>query len=243
MAGQTRPEAGRTRKSPYRGEDVMAELTDIPSVAETPWYKALTAKQWYTLLAANLGWLFDGYETYALLLTVGPAMHSLLQPSQYGQIPAYAGTVVSITLLGWGIGGVCGGVLPDYIGRKRTMIYAILAYSLLTGLTALSFNWISFALLRFAVGIAIGSEWATGSSMIAELWPNHARGKGAGLMQCGLGIGFFLASFLWLFVSGFGPEAWRYMFVIGILPALLTLWLRTSIDESEIWIEVDAKRR
>ena len=223
----------------------MTQVTDISDSAgaETPWYKSLTPKQWYTLLAANLGWLFDGYETYALLLTVGPAMHSLLQPSQYGQIPAYAGTVVSITLLGWGIGGVCGGVLADYIGRKRTMIYAILAYSLLTGLTAFSFNWISFALLRFLVGIAIGSEWATGTSMLAELWPQNARGKGAGLMQCGLGIGFFLASFLWLFISGFGPDAWRYMFVIGILPALLTVWIRTSIDESEVWEQTAVRRR
>lgn len=220
-------------------------MTDIASAAggSTLWYRSLTKPQWRMLLAANLGWLFDGYETYALILTVGAAMHSLLDPSQFAQIPGYAGTVISITLLGWGIGGVCGGVLADYIGRKRTMIYAILGYSLLTGLTALSFNWISFALLRFAVGIAIGSEWATGSSMMAELWPNRARGKGAGLMQCGLGIGFFLASFVWLFVSGFGPDAWRYMFVIGILPALLTLWIRTSIDESEVWIEVDAKRR
>jgi MFS family permease len=224
---------------------MMTQLTDISGAApaEAPWYKALTPKQWYTLLAANLGWLFDGYETYALLLTVGPAMHSLLEPSQYAQIPAYAGTIVAITLLGWGIGGVCGGVLADYIGRKRTMIYAILGYSLLTGLTAFSFNWISFALLRFLVGIAIGSEWATGSSMLAELWPQNARGKGAGLMQCGLGIGFFLASFIWLFVSGFGPEAWRYMFVIGILPALLTVWIRTSIDESEVWKETDARRK
>jgi MFS family permease len=224
---------------------MMTQLTDISGAApsETPWYKALTPKQWYTLLAANLGWLFDGYETYALLLTVGPAMHSLLDPSQYGQIPAYAGTIVAITLLGWGIGGVCGGVLADYIGRKRTMIYAILAYSLLTGLTAFSFSWISFALLRLLVGVAIGSEWATGSSMLAELWPQNARGKGAGLMQCGLGIGFFLASFIWLFVSGFGPEAWRYMFVIGILPALLTVWIRTSIDESEVWKQTDARRK
>ena len=213
----------------------MTQMTDISSAApgEAPWYKVADRRsQWHTLLAANLGWLFDGYETYALILTVGPAMHSLLEPSQYAQIPAYAGTVVAITLLGWGIGGVCGGMLADYIGRKRTMIYAILGYSLLTGLTAFSFNWISFALLRFLVGIAIGSEWATGSSMLAELWPQNARGKGAGLMQCGLGIGFFLASFIWLFVSGFGPDAWRYMFVIGILPALLTVWIRTSIDES-----------
>jgi MFS family permease len=218
-------------------------MTDITASGALRWYRSLSASQWRTLIATNLGWLFDGYETYALILTVGAAMHSLLDPSQYSQIPGYAGTIIAITLLGWGIGGICGGVLADYIGRKRTMIYAILAYSLLTGLTALSFSWISFALLRFAVGIAIGSEWATGSSMMAELWPQDARGKGAGLMQCGLGIGFFLASFVWLFVSALGPDAWRYMFLIGILPALLTVWIRTSIDESQVWKQVDAKRR
>jgi MFS family permease len=217
-------------------------MTDIIAGA-LPWYRSLTRSQWRALVATNLGWLFDGYEAYALFLTVGPAMHSLLEPGQYPAIPAYIGTVVAITLLGWGIGGFCGGILADYIGRKRTMIYAILGYSLLTGLTALSFNWISFALLRFLVGIAIGSEWATGSSMMAELWPQGARGKGAGLMQCGLGIGFFLASFIWLFVGALGPEAWRYMFLIGILPALLTLWMRTSIDESQTWRQTDARRR
>jgi MFS family permease len=218
-------------------------MTDIAGGGTLPWYRSLTSSQWRTLIAANLGWMFDGYETYALLLTVGPALHTLLQPAQYGQIPVYAGTIVSITLLGWGIGGICGGVIADYIGRKRTMIYAILAYSILTGLTALSFNWLSFALLRFLVGIAIGSEWATGTSMLAEFWPQDARGKGAGLMQCGLGIGFFVASFLWLFIGALGPDAWRYMFVIGILPALLTLWIRTSIDESKAWQQVDSQRR
>jgi len=109
-------------------------------------------------------------------------MHSLLPSAEYPHIPAFIGTVVAITVLGWGIGGFCGGILADYLGRKQTMIYAILAYAVLTGLTALSFNWISFALLRFLVGIAIGSEWATGSSMMAELWPKEARGKGASLM-------------------------------------------------------------
>src|SRR5215469_12505692 len=223
----------------------MAQLSDVSSngASALPWYKSLTASQWRMLLAANLGWLFDGYETYALILTVGPAMHSLLDPSQFKDISSYAGIVISITLLGWGVGGIIGGVLADYIGRRRTMIFAILAYSIMTGLTALSFDWISFAVLRFLVGIAIGSEWATGTSMLAELWPQHARGKGAGIMQCGLGIGFFLASLIWLFVSGLGPDAWRYMFVIGILPALLTVWIRTSIDESQAWQSVDAQRK
>lgn len=209
----------------------------------SPWYRTLTAAQWRTLIATNLGWLFDGYETYALLLAVGPAMHSLLPPAERPHIPAFIGTVVAITLLGWGIGGLCGGILADYLGRKRTMIYAILAYAVLTGLTALSFNWISFALLRFLVGIAIGSEWATGSSMMAELWPKESRGKGASLMQCGFGIGFFIASLLWLFISAFGPQSWRYLFLVGILPALLVVWIRSSIDESQAWQQTDARRR
>ncbi|MGH7247313.1 MAG: MFS transporter, partial [Pseudomonadota bacterium] len=217
-------------------------MTDIAAPA-MPWYRALTPTQWRTLLAANLGWLFDGYETYALLLTVGPAMHALLPSADYPHIPAFIGIVVAITLLGWGVGGLCGGIVADYIGRKRTMIYAILAYAILTGLTAVSFSWISFALLRFLVGIAIGSEWATGSSMMAELWPKEARGKGASLMQCGFGIGFFLAAFVWLFISGFGPQAWRYMFLIGVLPALLVLWIRVGIDESRAWQQSDARRR
>ena len=82
-----------------------------------PWYRSLTANQWRVLAAANLGWLFDGFEVYAVFLTVGPAMHALLNPSQFSQIPVYAGTIVAITLLGWGIGGLCGGILADYIGH------------------------------------------------------------------------------------------------------------------------------
>ena len=208
-----------------------------------PWYRSLNANQWKTMIASNIGWMFDGYEAFALILTVGVALHQLLQPSQYPQIPAFAGTVIGITLLGWGLGGVIGGVLADYIGRRRTMILAILAYSLTTGLSAFAWDWVSFALLRFMVGIAIGSEWSTGASMTAEVWPDHARGKGAGIMQCGLGIGFFLASFVWLFVSGYGPGAWRIMFVIGIIPALFALWLRTGVSESGKWEHTNEKRK
>lgn len=208
-----------------------------------PWYRSLNRSQWNTLVATNLGWLFDGYETYALILTVGVALHQLLDPSQYGQIPVYAGTVIAITLLGWGVGGIIGGILADYIGRRRTMIYAILAYSLMTGLSAIAFDWLSFALLRFFVGVAIGSEWVTGSSIMAELWPTQARGRGAGLMQCGLGIGFFLASFIWLFVGSAGPGAWRYMYLIGILPALMTAWIRRGIPESSMWERTNERRR
>jgi MFS family permease len=213
------------------------------ATAPGPWYGTLTRTQWKTLLAANLGWMFDGYETFALILTVGVALRQLLDPAQYPQIPAYAGTIIAITLLGWGVGGIVGGIFADYLGRRRTMIYAILAYSLVTGLSALAWDWVSFAALRFLVGVAIGSEWSTGASITAEVWPDQARGKGAGLMQCGLGLGFFLASLVWLFISPLGPGSWRIMFVLGVLPALFVLWIRSGIPESEPWERTDESRK
>ena len=213
------------------------------TVRSQRWYRALNRRQWYTLGAANLGWMFDGYESYALLLTMGTAFRQILPSSGHGAIPFYAGLTLAITLLGWGIGGVVGGIVADYWGRKRTMIYAILAYSLMTGFTALAWSWQSFVLLRFAVGLALGSEWGTGAAMVAEMWPDRHRGKGAGLMQCGLGIGFFLASFVWFFVGRWGPSAWRWMFVLGILPALATLWVQRGISEPERWAASDRERQ
>jgi MFS family permease len=79
--------------------------------------------------------------------------------------------------------------------------------------------------------------------MMAEMWPAKHRGKGAGLMQCGLGIGFFIASAVWFFVGGLGPSAWRWMYVIGILPALLTWWIRRRIAEPQQWVDSDRRRR
>ena len=208
-----------------------------------PWYRSLNRSQWNTLFATNLGWLFDGYELYALILTIGVALHQLLDASQYARIPAYAGFIIATTLLGWGVGGMIGGILADYIGRKRTMMLAILAYSVMTGLSAVAWSWESFAVLRFIVGVAIGSEWATGTSITAELWPDKARGRGAGLMQCGLGIGFFAASLIWVFVGPQGPSAWRYMYLIGIVPGLFTLWIRRGIPESAVWKRTDKRRK
>ncbi len=122
------------------------------------------------------------------------------------------------------------------------MICAILAYSVATATSAIAWDWTSFAILRFVVGITVGSEWATGSSMMAEFWPARARGKGAGLMQCGLGLGFLLASCTWLVVQHLGPNAWRYMFLLGALPGLLTFWIRRSLDESDAWLEAASRR-
>src|SRR5580700_6983375 len=201
-------------------------MSTVGTLGSSPWYRSLNQGQWKALIASNLGWTFDGFEVFALILTVGVALHQLLDPSQYQLIPAYAGAVIAITVFGWGLGGLLGGVLADYLGRKRSMTLTILAYSLLTGLSAFAWDWVSFAVLRFLVGVAIGSEWATGASIVSELWPDNARGKGGGLLQCGAGLGSIIASLVWLAIGSVGPNAWRWMFLVGVLPALLTLWIR-----------------
>jgi len=218
-------------------------MTADTAAAAEPWYRSLNRSQWNTLLASNLGWLFDGYEVYAVILALDTALHQLLDPSAVPQLRSYFGIVIATTLLGWGVGGLIGGVMADYIGRKRTMMLAILAYAVMTGISALAWSWESFAVLRFLVGVAIGSEWATGTSITAELWPDKARGRGAGLMQCGLGIGFFMASFVWYFVGSHGPNSWRYMFLIGVIPAFATLWMRRGIPESPVWEETNRRRQ
>jgi MFS family permease len=214
-------------------------MADSTVALVSPWYRTLNREQWRVLFASNLAWLFDGFEIYALFLTVGFALHQLLETSQYSQIPRYAGYVLATTVFGWATGGI----IADYIGRKRTMILAILAYSLTTGLSALAWNWESFAILRFLVGVGIGSEWVTGASLVSELWPDHARGKGGGLLQSGAGIGSFVASGVWLLIGGLGPSAWRGMYVVGVLPALLVLWVWRSMPESGRWEESHARRR
>ena len=130
----------------------------LDALAARPWYRSLDRRQWRTLGAANLGWLFDGYEAYALILTVTVAFRELLPAGSDQFIPFYSGIALAVTLLGWGIGGIAGGIAADYLGRKRMLIYSVLAYSLVTGLTAFAWSWTSFVVLRFIVGVALGSR-------------------------------------------------------------------------------------
>jgi len=210
--------------------------------ANRPWIKELDRTQWRSLIAANLGWLFDGFETYALILTAAVALRQLSPTATTGSVSFFTGATIAATLLGWGMGGILGGVLADYVGRRRMLLLSIVLYAGFTGLTALSWSWASFLLLRLITGFALGSEWGTGTSLVAEMWPSHARAKAAGLMQCGLGIGFFLASACWFFVAPLGPNAWRYMFLIGVLPALFALWLRRQVPESDQWQRANRQR-
>jgi MFS family permease len=193
-------------------------------------------EQLRSLASANLGWLFDGFETYSLILTVAFVLKQLLPADSRHDIPLYAGATIAITLFGWAIGGLVGGVIADYVGRRRMLLWSIALYALCTGLTALSWSWLSFAIFRFVTGLALGSEWGTGTSLVAETWSDRTRAKAAGIMQSGLGIGFFIASLAWHFIAPLGPGAWRYMFVCGVAPALVAVLLWRRVPESKEWI-------
>jgi MFS family permease len=193
-------------------------------------------EQLKSLASANLGWFFDGFETYSLILTVAFVLKDLLPSGSKHDIPLYAGATIAITLFGWAIGGLIGGVIADYIGRRRMLLWSIALYAVCTGLTALSWSWLSFAIFRFVTGLALGSEWGTGTSLVAETWSDGTRSKAAGIMQSGLGIGFFIASLAWHFLSPVGANAWRWMFVLGVLPALVVVFLWRRVPESGEWV-------
>ncbi len=210
------------------------------------WRDGLTPQHWKVLTGSFLGWVFDGYEAYALVVVLPMALKMLLLPDQLASHAIYAGVAIGITLLGWGIGGLAGGVLADYLGRKRVMLWSVFLYALFSGLTALVSDFNQLALLRFVTGLAMGSEWATGVSLLAETWPNKARPKGAGFLQSGFGWGTFLAALIWFYLSTalpLGADSWRLMFVVGAIPALFVLYIRRTLDESQKWKDAIVARR
>lgn len=188
------------------------------------------------LVSSFLGWMFDGYETSTLILVGIAAMTSLMTNASPAEVRQAVGAALSATLLGWALGGMVGSVIADYIGRRRMLMIAIAGYSILTGFSALSATADTLIFLRFLTGLFLGSEWSTGTALVAETWPVDKRAKALGVMQSGFGFGFLLASVAWLFLAPLlGEYAWRWMFAAGILPAFILLFIRRSMPESEMW--------
>jgi MFS family permease len=195
------------------------------------------------LVACALGWLFDGYETYTLFLVGTVAIRDLVAPAELSNVPLYFAGLVAMTLLGWATGGVSCGVFADYLGRRRTLMLSIMLYAGFTGLSALAQSYWVLLAFRFITGLGLGGEFAPGTTMVSELWTPARRGRAAGVLASAFGFGCLLASGVWLLIGGLGEGAWRIMFLLGVLPALLILWLRRSVEDPAIWREADQRRR
>ncbi|MFQ5849792.1 MAG: MFS transporter [Candidatus Binatia bacterium] len=204
-------------------------------MTEEVWYREITPYQWRVLVCAWLGWCLDIMDGLLYAIILFPATSQLLGTTESGVIGWYGGIILSIFMIGWALGGLLFGMIADRYGRAKTMALTILVYGIFTGLSGLSQSWTQLALFRFLTGLGTGGEWAAGAALIAESWPERSRAKAAGVMQSAGGVGFFLASLLYLWI---GPLGWRWVFAAGILPAFLAFYIRRSLHEPGRWEKV-----
>jgi MFS family permease len=216
-----------------------------------PWYSGITRYQWLVLILASLGWVFDVFEGQIFVASMNEAMPDLLSVKpQSEQVPFYTNLTFAAFLIGGALGGFLFGVLSDRIGRKRTLTYTILTYSLFTCLSALSQEWWHMALFRFLVALGVGGEWAVASAFVAEVFPKRSRAWSQSLFHASSVLGTYLAVAAGLFIvanpqlhfslslgeTTWEMQGWRLGFVLGVLPALLIIWIRTSLREPQTWL-------
>ncbi len=191
--------------------------------------KQATPGQRRTLLAAALGWMLDSFDAMLYALVLAHVMRDL------GMTKATAGLLSTLMLLASGIGGVMFGFLADRIGRKRALSLSIVTYSVCSFASGLSTTVLMLAIVRFILGLGMGGEWNTGATLVAETWPDELRAKAIAIVQSSWAIGYALAALVAGIVLRYAN--WRAVFFVGILPALVTLWIRNRVPESEMWIE------
>ncbi|WP_437222730.1 MFS transporter [Planctomicrobium sp. SH661] len=215
----------------------VSELPDFSDSAEIsldngPWYQGVTWYQWLVLAIACAGWIFDVYEGQIFNITRNQLLSELLpQDVHAGQIRQYGDLFLGIFLLGGTIGGIGFGSLADRFGRRPTMALTILIYSIFSGLTYFAETLWQLALLRFLVAVGVGGEWAIAASLVAEVFPAKARAQASGLFHASSVLGTWLAAIVGMLVA----SQWRNAYLIGVLPAMLILWVRTSLREPERW--------
>jgi MFS family permease len=186
-----------------------------------------TGAQRRTLLAAALGWALDAFDAMLYALVLAMLMRDLSMSK------TTAGLLGTLTLLASGMGGVLFGFLADRMGRKRALMASILTYSVCSFASGLATSIGMLAAARFVLGLGMGGEWNTGATLVAESWPTEVRAKAISMVQSSWAFGFAAAALVAAPVARY--FGWRAVFFVGILPALLTLWIRHGVPESAMW--------
>lgn len=197
-----------------------------------PWYAGVTRYQWLVLAVASAGWVFDAFEGQVYALTRGDMLPELLAAAKDSpEVKRWGDRLLAVFLVGGTVGGVLFGSLADRIGRKPTMALTILFYSVFSGLTYFATDVWQVAILRFLVALGVGGEWAVAAALVAEVFPVAARARASAIFHATSVLGLWLAGLAGLAV---GAE-WRYAYLLGVLPALLVLWVRVTVREPERW--------
>jgi MFS family permease len=195
-------------------------------------FSQVTPAQKRTLIAAALGWGLDGfdvllYSNVQVFVMAALGIHS----------KAIAGLPNAFMLLASGIGGILFGFIADRIGRTKALMLSILTYSLCSLGSGLSTSIGMLIFFRFVLGLGMGGEWNTGATLVAETWPAHLRARAIAVVQSSWAWGLAAAAVTAYVVLEKLQLNWRLVFIVGVLPALVTLWIRSSVPESEMWKE------
>jgi MFS family permease len=219
------------------------------SAPKYSWRRELSRYHWLVLSVACMGWMFDTMTQQLFALARRPAMHDLLgHGATDASITTQAGYATSIFMIGWALGGVIFGVLGDRIGRVRTMIATILFFTVFTGLSVFSVGVWDFNLYRFLCGLGVGGQFAVGVALVAETIPDRARPYALGTVQAFSTVGNMMAALSGILLgrleqSGVIAGAWRYLFLVGALPAPLALLVFRKLKEPEQWLKARAEKR
>ena len=226
------------------GMEIEKPLTEEDESA--PWYRGVSRYAWIVLAVAALGWMFDTMDQNLFNQVRARSLTEILAPSfvnaRPGELDAavkeWAGTITTVFLIGWAVGGMIFGVLGDRLGRTRTMVFTILIYALFTGLNGLAQTPYQYALCRFLTALGVGGEFAAGTALVAEVWSPRSRPMALGLLQGCSTVGNIMAALITISLSSLG---WRWTYAVGILPALLVIWIRQAVKEPEKWQEAKEK--
>jgi MFS family permease len=202
------------------------------AAATGPWYRTITRDQWRVLAAAKFGWMLDAMD----FMLYAMAIDQLRRYFGFGD--DVAGMLGTVTLIMSGIGGLTFGYVSDRFGRTRALMATIAIFSLASLGAATSQSVVQLLLWRAFLGLGMGGEWASGAVLVSETWPAAHRNKAISIMQSGWAIGYIFAAVLAALILGrpeLGDNAWRWLFVAGVLPAFLTLWIRRNVREPEAW--------
>lgn len=190
----------------------------------------VTSGQKRTLIAAALGWGLDGFD---VLLYSNVQVHVMAALGIHSK--AIAGLPNAFMLLASGLGGVLFGFIADRVGRTKALMLSILTYSVCSLGSGLSTSLVALICFRFVLGLGMGGEWNTGATLVAETWPAHLRARAIAIVQSAWAWGLAGAALVAWIVLDVLRQNWRMVFFAGLLPALVTLWIRKNVPESEMW--------
>jgi MFS family permease len=223
-------------------------MADSSAVVQLTGWRAVSRYQWLVFLVVWLGWTLDAADFGLFSLVLKPALTELLgfpasgtlDPGQLGLIGKTGGLLAMTGLLGWAFGGFLFGIIADYIGRVRALVFSIAIYSLFTALQGLSHGVWDFAIYRFIAGLGTGAELMVGIPLLAETLGETHRAKIASVMMTGGALGTFIGAWAYGLVGGYG---WRYVFFLGVAPALLLMIVRRRVMEPDRFNAVKERRQ